>query len=117
MSAWLTGFANGVIPEDTAIDTAIAVIDVSDADGDALTVEVFGNAQSATDKFKVEYNPTENRYELRIKATLERDGDDADPESNQLRLRASDGTNSVESPQIQINKSPSRLRLLIKPRY
>ena len=98
VSAWLTGFANGVIPEDTAIGTAIAVIDVSDADGAVLTVEVFSDAtESAADKFEVVYNPTATRYELKIKERLDLDDAEPDPESNTLRLRVIDGTTSFDS--------------------
>ena len=98
VSAWLTGFENGVIPEDTAIGTAIAVIDVSDADGAVLTVEVFSDAtESAADKFEVVYNPTATRYELKIKERLDLDDAEPDPESNTLRLRVIDGTTSFDS--------------------
>ena len=98
VSAWLTGFENGVIPEDTAIGTAIAVIDVSDADGAVLTVEVFSDAtESAADKFEVVYNPTATRYELKIAARLDLDDAEPDPESNTLRLRVIDGTTSFDS--------------------
>ena len=74
------------------------MIDVSDADGAVLTVEVFSDAtESAADKFEVVYNPTATRYELKIKERLDLDDAEPDPESNTLRLRVIDGTTSFDS--------------------
>ena len=99
-----TGFANGIIPEDTAEGTVIGVVDVSDADGDVLTVTVLpdtGATQDLADKFEVVYNMAQTRYELKIKmgASFNLEGATPDPSTDfGLRLRATDGTNSVDSP-------------------
>ena len=99
-----TGFSNGIIPEDTAAGTVIGVVDVSDADGDVLTVTVLaglGATQDLADKFEVVYNMAQTRYELKIKmgASFNLEGATPDPSTDfGLRLRATDGTNSVDSP-------------------
>ena len=97
-----TGFSNGIIPEDTAEGTVIGVVDVSDADGDVLTVTVLpdqGATQALADKFEVVYNMMDMQYELKLKTALDLEGATPDPSSAfGLRLRATDGTNSVESP-------------------
>ena len=99
-----TGFSNGIIPEDTAEGTVIGVVDVSDADGDVLTVTVLpstGATQDLADKFEVVYNMAQTRYELKIKmgASFNLEGATPDPSTDfGLRLRATDGTTSVDSP-------------------
>ena len=97
-----TGFSNGIIPEDTAEGTVIGVVDVSDADGDVLTVTVLpdqGATQALADKFEVVYNMMDMQYELKLKTALDLEGATPDPTAPfGLRLRATDGTNSVDSP-------------------
>ena len=97
-----TGFANGIVPENTAEGTVIGVVDVSDADGDVLTVTVLpdqGATQALADKFEVVYNMMDTQYELRLKTALDLEGATPDPSSAfGLRLRATDGTTSVDSP-------------------
>ena len=97
-----TGFANGIVPENTAEGTVIGVVDVSDADGDVLTVTVLpdqGATQALADKFEVVYNMMDDQYELKLKTALDLEGATPDPSSAfGLRLRATDGTNSVDSP-------------------
>ena len=99
-----TGFSNGIIPEDTAEGTVIGVVDVSDADGDVLTVTVLpstGATQDLADKFEVVYNMMDDQYELKIKmgASFNLEGATPDPSTDfGLRLRATDGTTSVDSP-------------------
>ena len=110
-----TGFSNGIIPEDTAEGTVIGVVNVSDDDGDTLTVTVLGGMDATADttaKFEVVYNSTDTQYELKLKTALELEGTDADPSSFGLRLQVSDGTNpDVETPaalnqQIAISIAP-----------
>ena len=110
-----TGFSNGIIPEDTDVGDVIGVVNVSDDDGDTLTVTVLGGMDATADttaKFEVVYNTTDTQYELKLKTALELEGTDADPSSFGLRLQVSDGTNpDVETPaalnqQIAISIAP-----------
>ena len=95
-------FSNGDVLENTTVGTVIGVVDVSDADGDVLTVTVLpglGATQALADKFEVVYNMIDDQYELKLKTALNLEGDNPDPTALVgLRLRATDGTNSVDSP-------------------
>ena len=97
-----TAFSNGDILENTTVGTVIGVVDVSDADGDVLTVTVLpglGATQALADKFEVVYNMMDDQYELKLKTALDLEGATPDPTTLVgLRLRATDGTNSVDSP-------------------